>query len=85
MALLRDDSLDKRIQYCIENLFAVKKSKYKNHEGVIKELDLVEAEDQFIHDFDLTETINAEDSLNIFKFDPFYEKTEQEWDEKSTK
>jgi len=28
----------------------------------------------------LLETIDSEDKLNIFNFDPFYEKTEEEWE-----
>ena len=44
-------------------------------------MDLVESYDQVTHEYDLTETMNPEDNLNIFKFDNFYEKSEKEWDE----
>lgn len=70
--ILHEGEIDKRVQYNIENLFAVRKSKFKDHPGIIPELDLVEVEDQITHNFDVTETIDAEEMLNIFKFDPFY-------------
>lgn len=48
---------------------------------MIPELDLVEEDDQITHNIDLMDDIDPEDGLNIFKFDPFYEKTEQEWED----
>ena len=42
-----------QIQYSIENLFAVRKTGFKEHPGVIQELDLVEAEDQITHQLDI--------------------------------
>jgi len=62
-------------------LFAVRKTKFKDHPGVIPELDLVEEDDQITHNVDLVDEIDPEDSLNVFKNDPFYEKTELEWEE----
>lgn len=47
---------------------------------MIPELDLVEIEDQITHNFDVLEPIDPEQMLNIFKFDPVYEKSESEWD-----
>lgn len=29
---------------------------------------------------DFEDEMTAEENLNVFKFDPFYEKTEEEWD-----
>lgn len=68
------------MQYSIENLFAIRKTGFKDHPGVIPELDLVDLEDQYTHQFDLDEPIDGEDRLNVFKEDPFYDKTEQEWE-----
>lgn len=62
-------------------MFAVRKTKFKDHPGVIPELDLVEEDDQITHNVDLVDEIDPEDSLNVFKNDPFYEKTELEWEE----
>lgn len=59
----------------------MRKTKFKDHPGVIPELDLVEEDDQITHNIDLVDEIDPEDSLNIFKYDPFYEKTELEWEE----
>lgn len=67
------------MQYSIENLFAIRKTKFKDHVGVIPELDLVEPNDQITHTVYLDEDMDGEDRLNIFKFDPFFEKTEDEW------
>lgn len=74
--ILHEGEIDRRVQYCIENLFAVRKTKFLEHPGVIPELDLVEEEDQIIHEFDLLDQLDGEELLNIFKLDPFYEKTE---------
>lgn len=67
------------MQYSIEHLFAVRKTKFKDHPGVPPELDLVEQEDQICHDLNLDDTFNGDERLNIFQFDPLYEKTEEEW------
>lgn len=64
--ILHEGEIDKRVQYSIENLFAVRKSKFKEHPGVIPELDLVEDEDQITHNISLMEEIDPEDKLNIF-------------------
>lgn len=41
----------------------------------------MEADDQITHNFDLMDILDPEDMLNIFHLDPFFEKTEMEWDE----
>ena len=69
------------MQYSIENLFAIRKNKFAEHQGVIPELDLVEEEDQITHQINLDDEITGEEMINIFKYDPFYEKTEEEWNE----
>lgn len=33
-----------------------------------------------MHNFDLLDDLKGDEELNFFKFDPFYEKTEQEWE-----
>ena len=64
--ILHEGEIDRRVQYSIENLFAIRKTKFKDHPGVIAELDLVEEEDQIIHKIDLLDPIDPEDNLNIF-------------------
>lgn len=79
--ILHEGEIERKVQYSIENLFAIRKSGFKDHPGVIPELDLVEEEDQILHQIMLDDDIDGEEQLNIFKFDPFYEKTEEEWNE----
>lgn len=43
--ILHEGELDKKVQYSIENLFAIRKTRFKDFHGVIAELDLVEEED----------------------------------------
>lgn len=74
--ILHEGECEKRIQYSIEHLFAVRKTQFKEHPGIIPELDLVEEEDIITHNFDLLDKIDPEDQENVFKFDPHFEKTE---------
>ncbi|KAL7319077.1 pre-mRNA-splicing factor cwc22 [Mucor circinelloides] len=77
-AVLHEGEIDKRIQYMIEVLFQVRKDKYKDNEPVIKELDLVEEDDQIVHSISLDDDdLDSEDMLNIFKFDPDYDSNEE--------
>lgn len=62
-------------------MFAIRKNKFAEHTGVLPELDLVEEEDQITHQISLDDEITGEENLNIFKYDPFYDKTEEEWNE----
>lgn len=79
-AVLHEGEIDKRIQYMIEVLFQVRKDKYKDNPPVIKELDLVEEEDQITHNISLDdEDLDPEDMLNIFKFDPEYTENEEKY------
>ena len=77
--ILHEGEIDRKVQYSIENLFAIRKNKFKDHIGVIPELDLVDEEDQITHAIELDVDINGEEGLNIFRYDRFYEKTEEEW------
>ena len=43
--ILHEGEIEKRVQFSIEHLFAVRKMKFANNQGVIPELDLVEEED----------------------------------------
>ena len=77
--ILHEGETSRRVQYTIENLFAIRKNKFKDYPGVIPELDLVEEADQITHNFELDSELDGEEALNIFKFDPNFEKSEQEW------
>lgn len=79
-AVLHEGEIDKRIQYMIEVLFQVRKDKYKDNPPIIKELDLVEEEDQITHNISLDdEDLDPEDMLNIFSFDPDYTENEEKY------
>lgn len=75
--ILHEGDIEKRSQYMIEVLFQIRKEKYKDHQGVKDELDLVEEEDQITHNTNLEDDLNAETGLDVFKFDPEYEANEE--------
>ena len=75
-SILHEADIDKRVQYMIEVLFQVRKDRYKDNPAIKEELDLVEEEDQITHQIDLDDEINVHDTLNIFRFDPEWEETE---------
>ncbi|XP_011158801.2 pre-mRNA-splicing factor CWC22 homolog [Solenopsis invicta] len=77
--ILHEGQLDKRVQYMIEVIFQVRKDGFKDHEAVPEELDLVEEENQITHLIKLDDEINAQDILNVFKFDPDYLATEEKY------
>ncbi len=71
---------DKRIQYMIEVMFAVRKDNFKDYPIVLKELDLVEADEQYTHFLSIDdEGLDAENGLNIFKVDQDYAETEEKY------
>jgi pre-mRNA-splicing factor CWC22 len=74
---------DKRIQYMIEVMFAVRKDEFKDYPIVLKELDLVEEGEQFTHFVSLEDDESAGDgvqsALNIFKHDPDYIENEEKY------
>lgn len=51
--ILHEGEIDKRVQYTIENLFAVRKARFADHPGVLPELDIVREEDRIIHEISL--------------------------------
>ncbi|XP_076368579.1 pre-mRNA-splicing factor nucampholin [Tachypleus tridentatus] len=77
--ILHESQLDKRVQYMIEVMFAIRKDNFKDHPSRISELDLIEEEDQYTHLITLEEATNPEDLLNVFKFDPEYEANEEKY------
>lgn len=77
--ILHEADIDRRTQYMIEVLFQVRKDKYKDNPVIKEELDLVEEEDQITHRVGLDDDINAQDGLNVFKFDPDWEANEDEY------
>jgi len=64
--ILHEGEIDKRVQYMIERLFAIRKSNFAEFPGVIPALDLVEADDQITHDdLSLDDEIDVQDTLSM--------------------
>lgn len=57
-AILHDGDIDKRIQFMIEDLFAIRKARFKGHPPVRPELDLIEADDQVTHQVELSSSLD---------------------------
>uniref|UniRef100_A0A6Q2Y8I5 Pre-mRNA-splicing factor CWC22 homolog n=1 Tax=Esox lucius TaxID=8010 RepID=A0A6Q2Y8I5_ESOLU len=62
--ILHESEIDKRVQYMIEVMFAIRKDGFKDHPIIPDGLDLVEEEDQFTHMLPLEDDYNQEDILS---------------------
>ncbi|XP_024991904.1 pre-mRNA-splicing factor CWC22 homolog [Cynara cardunculus var. scolymus] len=79
--ILHEGEIDKRVQFLIEGLFALRKAKFQGHPAVRPELDLVELEDQLTHEVSLLDKIDPEISLDIFKLDPSFIENEKRYED----
>uniref|UniRef100_UPI00398F175F pre-mRNA-splicing factor CWC22 homolog n=1 Tax=Pristiophorus japonicus TaxID=55135 RepID=UPI00398F175F len=77
--ILHESQIDKRVQYMIEVMFAIRKDGFKDHPIIPEGLDLVEEEDQFTHMLPLEDEYNPEDVLNVFKMDSEFLDNEQKY------
>ncbi|XP_030069484.1 pre-mRNA-splicing factor CWC22 homolog [Microcaecilia unicolor] len=77
--VLHESEIDKRVQYMIEVMFAVRKDGFKDHLIIPEGLDLVEEDEQFTHMLPLEDEYNAEDVLNVFKMDPNFLENEEKY------
>lgn len=77
--ILHEGYVDKRVQYMIEIMFQIKKDGFKDHEAVPEELDLMEEEYQITHLIRLNDEMDAEEMLNVFKFDADYLASEEKY------
>eukprot|EP00262_Sarcandra_glabra_P013311 TRINITY_DN3655_c0_g1_i5.p1 TRINITY_DN3655_c0_g1~~TRINITY_DN3655_c0_g1_i5.p1 ORF type:complete len:967 (-),score=214.30 TRINITY_DN3655_c0_g1_i5:96-2996(-) len=78
--ILHEGEIDKRVQFLIEGLFAIRKAKFQGYPAVRPELDLVEQEDQCTHDLSLEDEIDQEIGLDIFKPDPQFLEHEKDYE-----
>ncbi|KAJ0256676.1 Uncharacterized protein HA466_0095980 [Hirschfeldia incana] len=76
--ILHEGDIDKRVQYLIEGLFAIRKAKFQGHPAVRPELDLVE--EKYSHDISLDDEIVPETSLDVFKPDPDFLENEKKYE-----
>ena len=79
--ILHEGKIERRVQYTIEKLFAIRKTKFTDHPGVIPDLDLIEEQDKITHDTSLEDELETEENTNFFKYDPDYNNKEAEWNE----
>ncbi|XP_054471582.1 pre-mRNA-splicing factor CWC22 homolog isoform X2 [Anoplopoma fimbria] len=77
--VLHESAIDKRVQYMIEVMFAIRKDGFKDHPVIPEGLDLVDEEDQFTHMLPLDDEYNTEDILNVFKMDPDFLENEEKY------
>lgn len=80
-AILHEGEIDKRVQYVIEGLFAVRKGEFKDYPAVVPELDLVELDDQITHELSLSDEHDIQKDLDVFKFDPDWEANEKAYED----
>jgi hypothetical protein len=74
--VLHEGEIDKRVQYMIEGLFAVRKTNFADFPALESELDLVEADDQITHEISLDDQIDPGDAaLPNCVCNPFSRKT----------
>ncbi|CAM6019098.1 unnamed protein product [Sphagnum balticum] len=78
--ILHEGEIDKRVQFMIEGLFAIHKTRFQGFPAVTPELDLVEQEDQITHELSLEDELDQETGLDIFKLDPDFEENEKKYD-----
>ncbi|KAL1544006.1 MIF4G domain-containing protein / MA3 domain-containing protein [Salvia divinorum] len=79
--ILHEGEIDKRVQFLIEGLFALRKAKFQGYPAVRPELDLVEQEDQLTHEVSLLDEIDAENTLDIFRPDPQFVENEKKYED----
>ncbi|CAF4006564.1 unnamed protein product [Rotaria sp. Silwood1] len=79
--LLHESSLNKRIQYMIEVLFAVRKDQFKTNPTIQSGLDLINENDQYTHMLTLDDPCESEPMLDVFKYDEQYEENEAKYKE----
>ncbi|BAF29526.1 uncharacterized protein [Oryza sativa Japonica Group] len=78
--ILHEGEIDKRVQFLIEGLFAIRKAKFQGFPAIRPELDLVEQEDQFTHEISLEDELDPETNLNVFRANPNFAEDEKAYE-----
>jgi pre-mRNA-splicing factor CWC22 len=78
--ILHEGDIDKRVQYTVEALFAIRKSGFKDYPAIPAELDLVEREDQITFELGLDDEVDKEEMLDIFRYDANFEENQKLWE-----
>ena len=74
--ILHEGEIDKRVQYTIEGLFAIRKGNFEDYPAICDQLDLVEGSDQITHEIGLDDVMDKEELLDLFSVDPDFRKNE---------
>jgi pre-mRNA-splicing factor CWC22 len=80
-SILHEGAIDRRTQYMIEDLFAVRKTHFQDYPAVLEALDLVEEDDAILHVVSLEEHVDPQEDLNYFQEDPNYLENEEKYDQ----
>lgn len=67
-AVLNEGNITHRVQYMIEVLMQVRKDKYKDNPILPEGLDLVEEDDQIMHEIQLQEELQVQEGLSTCYF-----------------
>uniref|UniRef100_A0ACD5XYW6 Uncharacterized protein n=1 Tax=Avena sativa TaxID=4498 RepID=A0ACD5XYW6_AVESA len=78
--ILHEGEIDKRVQFLIEGLFAIRKAKFQGFPAIRPELDLVEQEDQCTHDMSFQTELDPETNLNVFRVNPNFVEDEKAYE-----
>ncbi|EFJ09007.1 hypothetical protein SELMODRAFT_130630 [Selaginella moellendorffii] len=80
-AVLHEGEIDKRVQFMIEDVFALRKSNFQGHPAIMREVDLVVEGDQETHQISLLDKdLDPESGLDIFSEDPDYLENEKKYE-----
>lgn len=79
--ILHEGEIDKRVQYMIEGLFAVRKNKFEEFPSIAEGLDLVEEDDRITHEITLDGDLDPESKHDVFHFDPDYALNEKAYEQ----
>ncbi|CAL4900145.1 unnamed protein product [Urochloa decumbens] len=81
-AILHDGNVDRRVQFVIEDLFALRRAQFKGHPPVRPELDLIKPEDQVTHQIELCDRqLDPEVHLDLFKPSPSFFRDEAAYED----
>ena len=78
-SILHGGGVDKRVLYMVEALFAVRKGGFEQFPRLLPELDLIEEGEQITHELGLTDAMDKEDALDVFRVDPKFKENEALW------
>ncbi|PIA42386.1 hypothetical protein AQUCO_02000084v1 [Aquilegia coerulea] len=81
--ILVEGEISNRVQFLIEDVFAIRKTKFQGYPIVRPELDLVDDDEQFSHQLSLEveDVMDPETCLDIFTPDPKFQENEKRYEE----